>query len=138
MQTFAWFAAAIALLALAALAVRLIMLVARVHALVDKVGGLVENDVASTVRAMGDTARGAQQAIGKLDKGLDSLATSLERVDRITQKLEPESLARTVMQPAVAKVTSWVAGLRRGLSSVLTRGKGQTKEGGEGTETEVG
>lgn len=138
MQTFAWFAAGVALLALAALALRLFVLVGRLQVLIERVRTLVDADIASVVQAVGHTARGAEQAVGKLDKGLESLASALARVDGIVEKLEPESLARTVAQPAAAKLAAWVSGLRKGLSSVLGRRKAGKGEGGEGPEAEAG
>ena len=130
-------AAAIALLALAALAIRVYVLVTRVHRLTDQVSRLVESDVAAAIRALGDTARGARHAIGKLDDGFASLAKSLQRIDRLTEKLEPESMAQTVLRPAVAKIGSWLAGVRRGLASVRTR-RGRDAGAGEAGETEAG
>ena len=137
MEKLALLAAALALLALTALAVRAYFLLKRIHQLVDQVGRLVDSDVASTVRALGDTARGAQQAVGKLDKGLASLANSLDRLDRLTVNLEPESLARTVLQPALAKTVAWLGGVRKGLASVRVRASKQ-KRVGEAAETETG
>jgi hypothetical protein len=137
MEKLALFAAAVALLALAALAIRAYLLVKRIHDLVDQVGRLVDSDVGSTVRAWGDTARGVQQAVGKLDDGFGSLATSLDRVDRLTERLEPESLARTVVQPAVAKIASWLVGLRKGLASARERPQREPRTT-PGEETEAG
>jgi len=39
---------------------------------------------------------------------------TLDRADKLTEKLEPEVLAQLVTGP-MAKLVSWVAGVRRGL-----------------------
>ena len=130
MATVALIAAAVAALALAAVGIRLYFLLTRIQKLVD-------SEVASTIRALGDTARGAQETLRKLDKGLTSLGSSLERVDRLTEHLEPESMARKMMKPVVAKIVSWISGVRQGLASVRRR-KAVEKSVGEGEETEAG
>ena len=137
MEKLALLAAAVALLALAAVAIRAYFLVKRIHQLTDQVGRLLESEVSSTIRALGDTARGAQAAVGKLDDGLGSLASSLDRVDRLTAKLEPESLARTVLHPTVARLAAWVGGLRKGLASSRARRR-QEEKANEGEHTEAG
>ena len=136
MTQIALLAATLAALAAAALAIRAYLAVARLQAVIDQVGKAVETDLRATIRAWGNTAQGLQQAVGKLDGSLQSLASTLERVDRVTEKLEPESVARTVVAPAVAKLAAWVAGLRKGLASTR-HGKGRAKAGagpGEGEE----
>jgi hypothetical protein len=125
-------AAVVALLALAALAIRAYFLVRRAHQFLDQVGRLVEEEVRVTLGRLAETARGVEKTVGKLDEGLSSLASTLARVDRLGEKLEPESLARTIISPAVGKITSWIAGVRRGMRSVRAR-----KERG-GPETGAG
>ena len=118
MQQVMLFAAAVALLALAALAIRAYLLVKRTHELLDA-------EVADVIRTLGGAARGVEQAVGKLDKGLEALSSTLDRVDRVTQKLEPESLAHTVAQPALAKIAAWVGGIRKGLARARRDKKGE-------------
>jgi len=117
MAELALLAAALAGVAVAALAIRGYYAVKGLHQLIDRLGQVVETEVAGAVRTLGETARGVQQTVGKLDDGLQSLANTLERVDRLSAKLEPESLARRVMTPAAAKLATWVGGLRKGLAS---------------------
>lgn len=117
-------AAAVALLALAALAIRAYLFVKRLHRLTDQISRLVESDVAPSIRALGDIAQGARQAVGKLDDGLGSLANSLQRIDRLTEKLEPEAMTRTMLHPAVAKIVSWLTGVRKGIASVRAHRRG--------------
>ena len=119
MQQIVLFAAAVALFALAALAIRAYLLVKRTHELLDA-------EVADVVRTLGGAARGVEQAVGKLDTGLESLSSTLDRVDRVTQKLEPESLAQQVTQPALAKIAAWVGGIRKGLARARRDRKGET------------
>jgi len=120
MQQIMLFAAAVALLALAALAIRAYLLVKRTHELLDA-------EVAEVVRTLGGAARGVEQAVGKLDKGLEALSSTLDRVDRVTQRLEPEYLAHTVAQPALAKIGAWLGGLRKGLARARRGGRGEAE-----------
>jgi hypothetical protein len=137
MTTVALIAASLAALVLAAVGIRAYFVVKRLHALLDRVDQLVASDVAATVRALGDTARGAQAAVAKLENGLSTLASTLERVDRLSANLEPDSMARTVAQPVVTKVLGWISGLRKGLGSARKKGA-PAVEAAEGAETEAG
>ena len=61
----------------------------------------------------------------------------MHRIDRVTEKLEPDLLAVSVIQPAIARVSSWVSGMRKGLSEIRApRPRGRAV--GESIETEVG
>lgn len=129
MSGFALFAVSLAALAAVAVAIRIFVLLGRVQQLVETVKRTVESDVTDTVRELGETARGVQKAVGKLDDGLGSLASSLDRVDRLTEKLEPDSVTRTVVQPAVAKIAAWIGGVRKGMSAARERkAKGAAEE----------
>jgi len=121
MSSFALFAVSLAALAAVAVAIRIFVLVGRLQQLVETVKRTVESDVTDTVRELGETARGVQKAVGKLDDGLGSLASALDRVDRLTEKLEPDSVTRTVVQPAVAKIAAWIGGVRKGVSAARER-----------------
>jgi len=90
-----------------------------------------------TVRAWEETARGVQNAARKLDEGLGSLARTLGRVDRMSEKLEPEVVTLSVIQPAMAKIVSWLGGVRKGLGEVVGH-RPRAKGTAEGVETEVG
>jgi len=137
MQTLALLAATLAAAALIVVSVKAYFLMIRAQAVVDRLGRLVESELTPTVRAWGETARGVQDATRKLDEGLGSLARTLGRVDRISERLEAEVVTLSVIQPAVAKVTSWLCGVRRGLGEVVGR-RPRTKGAAEGVETEVG
>lgn len=137
MATVALIAASLAALVLAAVGIRAYFLVKRLHGVLDRVDQLVASDATTTVRALGDTARGAQAAVAKLEDGLSALASTLERVDRLSANLEPDSMARTVAQPIVTKVLAWISGLRKGLGSVRKKGA-PAGEAAEGAETEAG
>jgi hypothetical protein len=136
MAELALLAATLAALAVTAVAIRAYLAMGRLHRLVEQVGK-VEAELAQTIEAWGQTARGVQQAVGNLDDGLKSLAKTLERVDRLTERLEPESVARTVVAPMVAKMAAWVSGLRKGLASARG-GKGQEKVQPELSDGEEG
>jgi hypothetical protein len=135
METLALFAAILAAAALIVLIIKAYIFVARATAVLEKVGHLVDTDVAAAARSWCEAARGVQNAVGKLDQGLESLSSTLARVDRMTQKLEPETLTLSMLQPALSRVSSWLGGIRRGLSEVVGR-KG--KLASEGVETEAG
>ena len=135
METLALLAATLAAAALVALIIKAYILVARATALVEKVGQLVDADIATSARSWGEAARGVQTAVGKLERGLESLSSTLARIERMTQRLEAEAMTLSVLQPALAKVGSWLGGLRRGFSGVVGH---KVKPPGEGVETEVG
>ena len=124
-------------LAVIVVSIRLCLLIVRAQSAVDHLGQLLEEEARPTVRAWRDAARGVQTAAGKLGRGLDSLASTLGRVDRITERLEPDVLALRAMEPAAAKVVSWLSGLRKGLAGVAGQ-QGAAKGAGGGVETEVG
>ena len=111
MNTLVMVAALAALLALTAVAIRAYLLIGRVHQLVD-------SEVSATIRSLEETVQGVRRTAGKLDDNLESLGTTLARVERLTATLEPDALARTVAQPALRTLASWLRGLRRGLESV--------------------
>ena len=135
MANFALVLAILAALLFIFLLAKVYVLVARATAVLDKIGRLVDAEMVEAVGAWGEAARGVQNAVGKLDQGLESLSGILARLDRATQRLEPEALTLSVLQPALAKVGSWLGGVRRGLSGVTGH---REKTVGEGVETEVG
>jgi len=98
---------------------------ARLRRLLAQVENTLDPEVREMLRAWREAAQGVQQAARKLDEGLAALARTLERVDRLSQKLEPDSLARTLLQPAVAKLLAWLAGVQKGLASVRECGGGK-------------
>src|SRR4030042_1541140 len=119
METLALLAAMLAAAALIVVSVKAYFLMVRAQAVVDRLGRLVESELTPTVRTWGGTARGGQDGARKLDEGLGSLARTLGRVDRISERLEPEVVTLSVIQPAVAKVVSWLGGVRKGLGDVV-------------------
>jgi hypothetical protein len=137
METLVLLAAMLAAAALIVVSVKAYFLMVRAQAVVDDLGRLVESELTSTVRAWGETARGVQDATRKLDEGLGSLARTLGRVDRISEKLEPEVVTFSVIQPVVTKVVSWLGGVRKGLGEVVGH-RPRAKGTAEGVETEVG
>lgn len=136
MTTVALIAVSLAALVLAAVGIRVYCLVKRLERLADKVGEVVSSEAGPAVRAVGDVARGARGAAEKLEAGMGSLASTLERADRLTAGLEPDSMARRVVEPVVGKMVTWIMGVRKGLRSV----RKEQPEGAaaEGSETETG
>jgi hypothetical protein len=107
-------AATVAALAVVVLVIRMLFLIRRVQRVWERLDRAIESDLSPAVRELGEVARGIRQAAGKLDGDLVSLGRTLDRVDRFTEKLEPELLAHLLTGP-LARVASWVAGVRRGL-----------------------
>jgi len=110
-------AATVAMLVCIAVGIGALLLQARIRRLADQMQKTLESEVSTTLRAWRDAAQGLREAVAKLDSGLGSLANTLQRLDRLTEKLEPDALARTLLQPALAKLLAWLGGLRKGLAS---------------------
>ena len=137
METLALLAATLAAAALIVVSVKAYFLVIRAQAMVDRLGQLVESELAPTARAWGETARGVQNATRKLDEGLGSLVRTLGRLDRISERLEADVVTLSVIQPALTKVVSWLGGVKKGLGEVVGH-RPRAKGAAEGVETEVG
>jgi hypothetical protein len=118
MQTVALTAATLTALVFIAVGIRALFLQSRIARLVDQAGRLLDSEVTPAVRAWREAAEGVRTAATTLDSGCGSLASALDRVDRLTEKLEPDSLMRTMVGPAIVKIASWVAGFRKGIASV--------------------
>ncbi len=137
MVEIALIAAIIAAAALTVVCIRAYLVLVRAQAALDHLNTLVTTEASTAVHAWAEAARGVQRAAGKLDEGIASLNACLHRADRVTEKLEPDLLVVSVIQPAISKVSSWLGGVRKGLSEIRGhRPKG--KPGAEGIETEVG
>ena len=117
MQTVALVAATVVALIFSAVGIRALLLQARIGRLLDQVGRMLESDVRPTIEALGGVAQGARKAVGKVDDGLTSVANTLARVDRMTARLEPDSVARNVVEPLVTKILAWITGGRKGAAS---------------------
>jgi len=111
-------AATVAMLVCIAVGIGGLLLQARIRRFLDQAERTLQSEITPSVRAWGDAARGISEAAGKLNDGFAPLARTLERADRLTEKLDPEALGRTVLHPALAKLLAWVAGVRKGLASV--------------------
>lgn len=137
METVALLAATLAAVALIVISVKAYFVMVRAEAVVARLGRLIDAELSPTVRAWEETARGVQSATRKLDEGLSPLVRTLARVDRVSEKLEPEALTLSVVQPAVTKVVSWLGGVKKGLGEVVGH-RPRAKGTAEGVETEVG
>jgi len=118
MEKLAVFVAILTALAVLVLAIRSYYLVKRLHKLADQIGSTAEVELKQAVGAWRDAAQEVQRAAGKLDDGFGSLASTLKRIDRVTERLESGSLVQTVVAPAVLKIASWLDGVRKGMASV--------------------
>ena len=137
MSTVALIAASLAALVLAVVGIKVYVLLTRVHRLLDQVGRILESDVRPTIEALGGVAQGARRAVGKVDDGLTSVANALERVDRLTGRLEPDSVARGVVEPLVAKILAWITRGQKGAASAGKPGASETSVE-QGEEPEAG
>jgi hypothetical protein len=137
MVEFALIAAVIAAAALVVVCVRAYLFLVRAQAALERLNALLGTDAQAAIQSWADAAQGVQRAAGKLEEGLASLTRSLSRVDRVTERLEPDFLAASVIQPAISKVSIWLGGVRKGLAEIRAhRPKG--KPAPEGVETEAG
>ncbi len=114
MTSFALLAVGVAGLAVAVVAVRAWLGLARLERALRS----LEAHAEATAREWQEAARGVRRVAGKLEGGVESLANTLERVDRMTAAVEPQSLARTVVAPAAERLGAWLAGLRKGLAGL--------------------
>jgi len=137
MVALALIAAVIAAAAVTVVCIRTYLFLDRAQAALDRLNALVATDASVAVHAWAEAARGVQRAAGKLEDGLGSLNACLGRVDRVTEKLEPDLLAVSVIQPAIAKLSAWLGGVRKGLSDIRGH-RPKAKPAGESIETEVG
>jgi hypothetical protein len=110
----------LAAVAVVVLATRWFLLIGRLHRFVDQVSAAVGGEVSEAFRSWRAAAESVQRSAAKLDEGLNCLARTLDRVDRMSEKLETGSLGG-VFAPAVLKLAAWVGGLQKGLSSVHQR-----------------
>ncbi len=133
MVELALIAGVVAAVAVTIACIKLYTFLMRAQAAVDRLG----SEASTAVQAWAETARGVQRAAGKLEESLTPLGNCLCRVDRVTEKLEPDVLAVSVIQPAISRVSNWLGGFRRGLSDFrVQRPKG--KAGEANIETEAG
>jgi len=113
-------------LAVLAAAVSWLFLVRRLRQLADQIGHAVQAEARQAFLSWKAAADAVQRSAGKLDQGLESLARTLDRADRVTERLEPESLTHTVVAPLLVKIGAWLGGFRKGLGSAHRR---KTDEG---------
>lgn len=137
MSTVALIAASLAALVLAVVGIKVYVLLTRVHRLMDQLGRILESDVRPTIEALGGVAQGARKAVGKVDDGLTAVASTLERVDRVTGQLEPDSVARGLLEPLVARILAWITRGQRGAASAGKAGACETSAE-RGEEPEAG
>jgi len=124
-------------LAVIVVSIRLYIVARQAQVVLARLSDVVDVELRATIRSWGDTAQGVQNATRKLDAGLEALGAMLSRFDRLTAKLEPEIATLSVIQPAIAKLSSWLGGVRKGLAGVVGH-HGKVKVSGNGVETEAG
>jgi len=104
-------AATLAALAVIVLAVRILFLVRRVQKVWERVDHTIRSDLSPGICAWRDAARGVQQAAAKLEGGLAGIERIIHRLDGLSERLDSGLL----MGLALTKLSSWLAGVRRGL-----------------------
>lgn len=112
MSTVALILAALAALAVIVLVIRMMFLIRRVQQVWDRLGRTIESDLSPGIRAWGEVAQGVRKAAGKLDDDLTSLGRTLQRAEQLSEKLDTGLLFGST----ASKLSSWLAGVRRGLA----------------------
>lgn len=130
-------AAAIAAVALVIVCVRAYLLLAQAEAALRRLDKLVDTDLRTAVHSVARAAQGVQRAAGKLAEGIEPLNACLCRADRVSERLEPDLLAVSMIQPAITRMSSWLDGVRKGLSDIRGRRPRRPPPGG-GIDTEAG
>jgi hypothetical protein len=126
----------LAAIAIIVVCVQAALILARLQVVAERVKSLLERETSETIQSWREAAQGILRSTAKLDDGLTSLNRSLDRIDRVTGRLETDLLAAAVLQPALAKVSGWLSGVKRGLTGVGTRHHGRGAE--NAVDTEVG
>ncbi|MFB3881035.1 MAG: hypothetical protein ACE149_07210 [Armatimonadota bacterium] len=137
MTTIALVAATAAALVFIAVGVRALLLQARIARLVDQIQRTLDSDLRQTLGAWRQAAQGVQRTAGKLEDAIVPLNACLCRADRVSERFEPDLLTVSMIQPAIARVSSWLDGVRKGLSGARGGRPKRTPPGGS-IETEVG
>ncbi len=109
----------VAALAVTAFSVRIYLLAGRLQQLADQFSRILEEDVRGAVAEIEQAARRTQATLGKVDAALIPFGHTVRRIERWTATLATEALVTGALSPALAKVSGWLAGLRKGVSSVL-------------------
>jgi hypothetical protein len=125
MSEIAAIAVTIAALAVLALVIRVFLLARRVQKVWERLDRTIESELTPGIRAWGDAGRGVQQAAGKLANGLSVLTRVIERADRVSEKLD----SGVLLAPVLTRVSSWLAGVRRGLQVHQHKGFGRGRGG---------
>jgi hypothetical protein len=130
-------AATAAALVLIAVGVRALLLQTRIAHLLDQVQRTLDSDVRQALGAWTEAAQGVQRAAGKLEEAIGPLNACLCRADRVSERLEPDLLAVSMIQPAITRMSTWLDGVRRGLSEIRGR-RPRRPLPGSGIDTEAG
>ena len=130
-------AATVAAVALVIVCVRAYLLLVQAELALRRLDKLVDADLRTAVHSVAQAAQGVQRAAGKLEEGIEPLNACLCRADRVSERFEPDLLAVSMIQPAIARMTSWLDGVRKGLSEMHGRRHRRPPPGG-GIDTEAG
>ena len=109
----------IAALAVTAFSIRIYLLAGRMQRLSDRFSQVLEEDVKGALAEVEQTARRVQETLGKVDAALVPFGHTVRRIERWTATIATEALVANALSPALAKVTSWLSGLRKGIGGVL-------------------
>jgi hypothetical protein len=111
----------IAAAAVTTFSVRAFLLAKRVHRLADQCGQVLEEDVKRTLAGMEETTRRARETLGRVDASLLPFEQTVRRIERWTAAVATEAIVASTLSPALAKVSGWLSGVRKGVGSVLKR-----------------
>jgi len=137
MTTIALVAATAAALVFIAVGVRALLLQRRIARLLDQVRRTLDSDVRQALVAWTEAAQGVQRVAGKLEEAIEPLNACLCRADRVSERFEPDLLAVSMIQPAITRMSTWLDGVRKGLSEIRGRRPRRPPPGG-GIDTEAG
>ncbi len=111
----------LAALGVTAASVRLFLLAGRWERLSDRMYRTLEEEVQPVLAEVEQTARRAQDTLGKMDATLIPFANTVRRIEKWTAAIATETLVASALGPALGKVTTWISGLRRGVGGLLHR-----------------
>ena len=101
--------------AVIAVSIRGYLLAQRLQRLTEQVSRMVEGEVRQAVTQVEEAAREVHRTAAHLDGTLVPLSSTLHRIERWTAAIAAETLVASALSPALAKVSTWLSGLRRAI-----------------------
>ena len=114
--------AVVATVAVTAASVRAFLLARRLHQLSDQLSHMLQYEVHEVLAEVAETARGLQQASGKIGAAVQPLDHVIRKVDRWAG-VAAEALLASAVSPTLGRVAGALGGLKR-LGGILAHGRG--------------